>query len=65
MTLSYKRSFEHLAPGLHIVKCLVWERLVGYVGGRELAILLFECVVGEKCYVCDAFSFPPGVYVGS
>ena len=34
----------------------------GYLVGKELVILLFECVVG-KCFV--VFSFPPTVYVGT
>ena len=34
----------------------------GYLVGKELVILLFECVVG-KCFV--VFPFPPAVYVGT
>ena len=37
----------------------------GYLVGKELVILLFECVVGKNILLCDVFSFPPGVYVGS
>ena len=36
-----------------------------YLVVKELVILLYEYVVGIKCFVmfCDVFSFPSGVYV--
>ena len=37
----------------------------GYLVGKELVILLFECVV-RKCFaVFCVFSFPPAVYAGT
>ena len=33
--------------------------------GKELVILLFECVVGICFVVFNVFSFPPAVYVGT
>ena len=37
----------------------------GYLVGKELAILLFECVVGKCFVVFYVFSFPSAVYVGT
>ena len=37
----------------------------GYLVGKELVILLFECVVGKCFVVFYVFSFPVGVYVGT
>ena len=37
----------------------------GYLVGKELVILLFECVVGKCFVVFCVFSFPPAVYVGT
>ena len=43
------------------------ERCPHYMGlvGKELVILLFECVVGKYVVIFYAFSFPPGVYFGT
>ena len=35
----------------------------GYLVGKDLVILLFECVVGKCFVVFYVFSFPPTVYV--
>ena len=37
----------------------------GYLVGKKLVILLFECVVGKCFVVFYVFSFPPSVYVGA
>ena len=37
----------------------------GYLVGKELVILLFECIVGKCFVVFYVFSFPPTVYVGT
>ena len=37
----------------------------GYLVGKELVILLFECVVGKCFVVFYVFTFPPAVYVGT
>ena len=44
---------------------LVETKLNGYLVGKELVILLFECVVGKCFVVFYVFSFPPTVYVGT
>ena len=36
-----------------------------YLVGKELVILLLECVVGKCFVVFYVFSIPPGVYVGT
>ena len=36
-----------------------------YLVGKELVILLFECVVGKRFVVFYVFSFLPAVYVGT
>ena len=36
----------------------------GYLVGKELVILRFDCVVGKCFVVLYVFSFPPTVYVG-
>ena len=37
----------------------------GYFDGKELVILLFECIVVNCFMFCDVFSFSHGVYVGT
>ena len=43
----------------------VETKLDGYLVGKELVILFFECVVGKCFVVFYVFSFPAGVYVGT
>ena len=43
----------------------VETKLDGCLVGKELVILLFECVVGKCFVVFYVFSFPPTVYVGT
>ena len=44
---------------------LVETQLDGYLFGKELIILIFECVVGKCFVVFYVFSFPTAVYVGT
>ena len=47
-------------------RCFLFRLKLGYLVGKELVILLFPCVLSEKCFdVFYVFSFPPGVYVGT